>query len=125
MPGLPEQPLQTTDLAELKDERHFRITGRMDYIIISGGIKYSPEQIEKKLAPFISQRFLISSKPHETLVQQIVLVIEGNENRELKKNLTEICQRELGKFEQPREIIFVPEIPMTIGGKMDRKLTII
>ena len=45
MPGLPEQPIQTTDLAELKDEKTFHILGRKDNVIISGGIKYSPEQL--------------------------------------------------------------------------------
>ncbi|MFW6259546.1 MAG: AMP-binding protein, partial [Tangfeifania sp.] len=44
LPGLENQPLQTTDLAELKNEKTFRILGRTDNVIISGGIKFSPEQ---------------------------------------------------------------------------------
>jgi len=47
-PGLPVRFLQTTDLAELKDNSTFRILGRSDNIIISGGIKCSTELIEKK-----------------------------------------------------------------------------
>jgi o-succinylbenzoate---CoA ligase len=94
MPGLPEQPLQTTDLAELKDEKTFRILGRSDNVIISGGIKFSPEQIEKKLEPFISEPFLISSLPHESLGRQLVLVVEGKESDENTKRLKEICRRE-------------------------------
>ena len=49
MPGLKEQPLQTTDLAELRDDKTFKILGRSENSIISGRIKFSPELIEKKL----------------------------------------------------------------------------
>jgi O-succinylbenzoic acid--CoA ligase len=47
MPGLEKQLLQTTDLVELKNEKTFRILGRSDNVIISGGIKYSPDQMTK------------------------------------------------------------------------------
>jgi O-succinylbenzoic acid--CoA ligase len=121
MPGLEKPPLQTTDLAELKDEKTFRILGRSDNVIISGGIKFSPEQIEKKLEPFISVPFLISSLPHDSLGQQLVLVVEGKDSAAGTKRLEEICRRELEKFEQPRKIIFVSEIPKTENGKANRK----
>jgi len=121
MPGLSEQPLQTTDLAELKDEKTFRILGRSDNVIISGGIKFSPEQIEKKLEPFISEPFLISSLPHESLGEQLVLVVEGKESDESTKRLKTICRRELEKYEQPRQIRFVPQLPRTGSGKLSRK----
>ncbi len=121
MPGQTEQPLQTTDLAELKDEKTFRILGRSDNVIISGGIKFSPEQIEKKLEPFISEPFLISSLPHESLGEQLVLLVEGEKSDEYAKRLQEICRQNLGRYEQPREILFVSEIPKTENGKPDRK----
>jgi len=76
LPGLENQPIQTTDLAQLKNEKTFRILGRIDNVIISGGIKFSPEQLEKKLEPFISKPFLISSLPHESLGQHLVLVVD-------------------------------------------------
>ena len=120
MPGLDGQPLQTTDLAEMKDEKTFRILGRTDNVIISGGIKYLPEQIEKKLEPFIAQPFLISSLPHESLSQQLILVAEGKKDHDLAVRLKEICQQQLKKMEQPRQIIFLPEILRTASGKPDR-----
>jgi O-succinylbenzoic acid--CoA ligase len=121
MPGLAEQPLQTTDLSSLKDEKTFRILGRSDNTIISGGIKFSPEQIEKKLELFISVPFLITSLPHESLGEQLVLVVEGKTSEEGIKHLAEICRHKLDKFEQPRRIVFVSEIPKTVSGKPYRK----
>jgi o-succinylbenzoate---CoA ligase len=121
MPGLTEQPLQTTDLAELKDEKTFRILGRSDNVIISGGIKFSPEQIEKKLEPFITEPFLISFLPHESLGEQLVLVVEGEKSEKEIKRLKEICRRELEKFERPRQIRFITQLPRTANGKLKRK----
>lgn len=121
MPGLEIQPLQTTDLAKLKDEKTFRILGRSDNVIISGGIKFSPEQIEKKLEPFISEPFLISSLPHKSLGEQLVLVVEGEKSDVEKKRLLEICRSQLEKYEQPRQLLFVSEIPKTENGKPNRK----
>ncbi|NCB08568.1 MAG: acyl-CoA synthetase [Bacteroidia bacterium] len=139
MPGLKEHPLQTNDLAELKDKKTFRILGRNDNVIISGGIKYSPEQIEKKLEPFIEIPFLISSLPHESLGEQLVLVLESLpltppkegrlglpqvskiENTKIVNQMKNICQQRLTKYEQPRQILFIQHFPETENHKPDRK----
>ncbi len=121
MPGLEIPYLQTTDLAELKDEKTFHILGRADNVIISGGIKYSPEAIEKKLESFISQPFMISSLPHETLGSQIILQLEESENEETRQEIKAICEQHLDKFEQPRQIHFINELPRTGNGKLKRK----
>jgi len=123
LPGLENQPLHTTDLAELKDEKTFRILGRADNVIISGGIKFSPEQLEKKLEPFISEPFLISSLPHESLGQQLVFVVEGSENKETVKKLKKICRKHLDKYEQPKQILFLHKLPRLPNGKFNRRET--
>jgi o-succinylbenzoate---CoA ligase len=120
MRGITKQPLQTTDLAELRNDKTFRILGRSDHIIISGGIKFSPGQLEKKLENRIKESFLFSSLPHESLGEQLVLVVEGKESREAVARVLDICRSRLEKFEQPRQIIFVSDIPKTGSGKPDR-----
>lgn len=122
MPGL-QQPLRTTDLAELKDEKTFRILGRADHVIISGGIKFSPEQLEKKLDPFISQLFYFSSAPHETLGQQLVLIIEGDRSPALLFEIRTLCKQQLSRYEQPKQIRFVQQLPRTPNGKLNRKVS--
>ena len=120
MPGLKEKPLQTTDLAELKDEKTFRILGRNDNVIISGGIKYSPEQLEKKLEHFIKIPFQISSLPHDSLGEQLVLVLEEKENDKITTEIKITCQQHLSKYEQPRQIIFIQHFPKTENDKINR-----
>ncbi len=121
MPGLEEPFLQTTDLAMLKDQKTFHILGRADNVIISGGIKFSPEHLEEKLAKHIAQPFIISSLPHDTLGQQLTLVIEGIETSEMGAQLQAICQKNLSKYECPRQFLFVKKIPRTPNDKINRK----
>ena len=117
---LPElsEPLQTNDLAELQSENSFRIRGRADSVIISGGIKYSPEVIEKKLESAISQRFVISAVPDEKLGEKLVLVIEGKP--ELTNDIQKKLQGLLSPYEQPKSIVFLDQFPDTTSGKIKR-----
>ena len=118
---LPEfsETLQTNDLAELQSNTSFRILGRADSVIISGGIKYSPETLEKKLETLISGRFVISSVPDEKLGEKLMLVIEG------KPYPTEVLEQQmtgaLSDFERPKVICFLDHFPMTSSGKIRRK----
>jgi O-succinylbenzoic acid--CoA ligase len=118
---LPEfsESLQTNDLAELQSHTSFRILGRADSVIISGGIKYSPEALEKKLETVINERFIISSVPDEKLGEKLALVIEG------KPTETTILEQKidvlLTTFERPKVIYFLEHFPTTVSGKIRRK----
>lgn len=116
-PELPE-PLQTKDIAEVISPTSFRILGRADDVIISGGIKFWPESIEKKLEPAITERFVISSLPDEKLGEKLVLVIEGEPN-----HIEAIQQKAatlLSPFERPKAICFLNKFPETPNGKIRR-----
>lgn len=120
-PHLTEQRFVTNDLVILADKHHFEWLGRYDHIINSGGVKLSPEKIEKCLATVIPGRFYITSEPDERLGQQIVLVIEGKipGTEQLEKWQTEFT-RLLSRFETPRNIRFVPKFRETYSGKIIR-----
>lgn len=120
VPGLDKEFLQTTDLAELTDEKTFRILGRADHVIISGGMKFSPERLEQKLEKAIIRPFMISSMPDDKLGEQIILLIEGNEDQEAVPALKEICRQHLDKYEQPRQIRFITRLPRTPNEKLKR-----
>jgi len=113
------EPLQTNDLADVLSETSFRILGRADSVIISGGIKYTPELIEKKLEDLISQRFMISSVSDKKLGEKLVLIIEGEpfNTSILEQKMAEI----LPNFENPRSIIFRDKFQETASGKIVRK----
>jgi O-succinylbenzoic acid--CoA ligase len=112
------EPLQTNDLAELQSSTSFRILGRVDSVIISGGIKYSPEVIEKKLEGIIPSRFVISSVPDQKLGEKLVLVIEGQsfETNYIQEQIRQI----LPPFERPKRVLFLSQFPETTSGKIIR-----
>jgi O-succinylbenzoic acid--CoA ligase len=93
--------------------------GRADSVIISGGLKYTPELIEKKLEDIISRRFIISSEPDKKLGEKLVLIIEGEpfNTSTLEQKMAEI----LPNFERPRSIVFRDKFQETTSGKIIRK----
>jgi o-succinylbenzoate---CoA ligase len=113
--------LTTTDLVDIISLSEFKIIGRADHVIISGGLKFHPELIEKKLESYIQEPFMISSEPDEKLGQKLVLVIEGSASNELKNELQKKVEKYLTKYERPREIIFVDWLPRNENGKITRK----
>jgi O-succinylbenzoic acid--CoA ligase len=112
-------PFQTKDMAEVLSPTRFRILGRADDVIISGGIKYFPESIEKKLEQVIAQRLVISSLPDDQLGEKIVLVIEGKEmdTTIIQKKIVQLLQ----PFECPKQIVTLERCPETANGKIRRK----
>jgi len=112
------EPIQTKDIAEIISPKSFRILGRIDDVIISGGIKYWPEKIEKTLLSAIHERFVISSLPDEKLGEKLVLVIEGKSTDIdfLNKKMTET----LPSFDRPKAIYFLEKLPETPNGKLKR-----
>lgn len=114
-------PLTTNDLAELIDNATFRILGRADNVIISGGIKYFPEPIEKKLENIIEQPFFIGSLPDEVLGHRMVLVIESMPDNLLEKRVTQLFDQCLDRYERPKKIVFKKPFKRTETGKIIRQ----
>lgn len=121
MPGLENDFIETNDLGELKDSKTFKVLGRADNVIISGGIKFLPEQIEKKLEKSIPVPYAISSAPDERLGEKIILVVESSADKALKSAIEMQCRSLLSKYEQPKAIVFTDKLPRTGNGKIDRK----
>jgi len=113
-----QESLQINDVAEVISPTSFRILGRADDVIISGGIKYLPQSIERKLESLIDKRFVISSMPDEMLGEKLVLVIEGipSETEGLQEKTAEI----LPPFERPKLVYFLANFPQTPNGKIKR-----
>ena len=56
----------------------FRILGRKDNVICSGGIKIQIEEVERLLSPHLSAPFMITKRPDEKFGEQVVLLTESN-----------------------------------------------
>ncbi|MCV2483514.1 AMP-binding protein [Flavobacterium sp. SH_e] len=117
--AISDEPIVTNDLVELLNEHQFKFLGRIDNVINSGGVKLIPEQIEAKLVGKINSRFFVTGLPDTTLGEKLVLVIEG-EKQEFEPDFFDV----LGKYEKPKEIVFVSKFKENENGKLLRKPTL-
>ncbi|PWB21508.1 AMP-binding protein [Flavobacterium sp. HTF] len=116
VPYISDEPVVTNDLVEIIRENQFIFLGRIDNVINSGGVKLIPEQIEAKLIDKISARFFVTGIPDSVLGEKLILVIEG-EKQDFAPDFFDF----LGKFEKPKEIVFVPKFKENENGKLLRK----
>lgn len=117
-PRVAEGELVTHDLAELDAEGRFRILGRSDNVINSGGIKVMIESVEELLEPVLKCPFCITSLPDTRLGEKICLLFSGQEKPAL---LEKTCRHVLPKYWVPRAYLRVQCIPLTETGKKARQ----
>ncbi|MEW5956226.1 MAG: AMP-binding protein [Chloroflexota bacterium] len=124
------QTLYTNDLAELNPGGSFKWLGRVDNVINSGGIKVQIEKVEAALEEllhtfhhgrFAGRRFVVGPRPHPRLGQAVVAVFEGRpfsaaEQSQLQSEL----RSTLTRYEVPHTFYFLPALPETPTGKIDR-----
>ena len=127
-PEVCAERLVTNDIVEIS-EAGFRIIGRKDNVICSGGIKIQAEEVECALKPYLHVPFMITKRKDSKFGEVVVMMIEGRgerrEDREerdsLKTRLQRLCREHLPKYWQPRDVVFVEKIPMTETGKPARQ----
>ena len=119
-PAVYPHPLVTNDLVEFNEKGQFRILGRKDNTINTGGIKVQIEQIEAALKPFIPYPFLITSAPDEKFGERVVLLIETQRSEQDIQTFLENAALCTPDYWIPKQIIRVSSIPQTETGKPDR-----
>lgn len=107
--------LVTNDIAELS-AMGFRILGRKDNVICSGGIKIQIETIERLLRPHLQMSFLITKRSDAKFGETVVLLTEGSVDE-----ARAVCERILPKYYQPKVYLHVDKIPLTETGKPARR----
>ena len=117
-PRVVDIPVITNDIAEIMIDGTFRILGRKDNVVNSGGIKIQIEAIEAVLRPHIGYPFAVTSVPDPKLGEALVLLITPASD---PATAHEICSQHLPRLEQPKHIIVVKQIPLTRSGKTNRK----
>ena len=131
-PAVHDGPLVTNDIAEcnstLSQGEHstpnascatqrFRILGRKDNVICSGGIKIQIEEVERRLRPHLHVPYIITKAPDEKLGEQVVLLTESK----AVGDVLAACRLHLPKYWVPRRILSVDRLPLTETGKPARR----
>ena len=95
----------------------FRILGRKDNVICSGGVKIQAEEVERLLRARLREPYLISKRPDPKFGEAVVLLTTSTDVEAVRT----VCQEVLPKYWQPRYIVHVNQIPLTGTGKPARK----
>lgn len=112
------------DIGVIDEDGYFWCKGRSDDVIISAGWTISSAEIESTLSTHdVVVEAAVIAVPDEDRghVAKAYVQVNGETSKALGKELQQYVKTQLGKFEYPRLIEFVKEMPKTEGGKTDRK----
>ena len=116
-PSVCAEELTTNDIAEINDEGKFRILGRKDNTINSGGVKIQIEQVEATLKEYLDVPFQITARKDAKFGEIVVLLY--NKVKE-EADIRRICEEKLPAYWVPKIYLPVEELPLTGTGKPDR-----
>ena len=140
------ETLVTNDIVEIepyiynKVEKHdkveklrFRIKGRKDNVICSGGIKIQMEEVEALLKPHLEKPFMIAKKKDEKFGEIAVLLTEDENLKKVEATIRRLLsgksddsnkssESKSHKYWIPREYLHVDHLPLTETGKPKRSI---
>ena len=140
------ETLVTNDIVEIepyiynKVEKHnkveklrFRIKGRKDNVICSGGIKIQIEEVEALLKPHLEKPFMIAKKKDEKFGEIAVLLTEDENLKKVEATIRRLLSGKSDdsnkssesanhKYWIPREYLHVDHLPLTETGKPKRSI---
>jgi len=116
----------TGDLAVMDEDGYVTFVSRKDDVIIASGYRIGPEEVEDSLTKHeaVADAGVIGVDDPErgTVVRAYVVLLEGSEpSAELASEIQQFVKDRLAKYEYPREIEFIDELPKTSTGKVRRK----
>lgn len=121
--------MMTGDIAVMDDDGYLRICDRSKDMLIVGGYKVFSVEVEGKLAslPFVAMTAVVGrpdkERPGNDVVQLYVQLKPDTKTDEetLKQEITAFCRANMAPYKIPKEIFFIPAIPLTSVGKIDKK----
>lgn len=119
-PSTQEKWITTHDLVEITSPKSFRWLGRSNCVVNSGGLKIQLEMLEKEIAKISGwpiNSFCCFGIPDTLLGEKLML-----RTLERKDSIEEIFTvlSVLPTVHQPKGIVIVKEIPLTVTGKLRR-----
>jgi acyl-coenzyme A synthetase/AMP-(fatty) acid ligase len=114
---------RTGDMARLDAGGNFVFAGRKDHMVKTKGFRVELDEIEIVLNshPGIRQASVVAI-PDDLAGSRIVAYVCLREGVELKpQRLVGLCGDHLPKYMVPEQIRYLPSLPVTSNGKIDRK----
>jgi O-succinylbenzoic acid--CoA ligase len=114
---------RTGDLGALDAAGRLTVHGRADDVIVTGGEKVNPTEVERVLeqCPGVTAACVVGL-PDPTWGQLVAAALVASPIPE-PALLRAAMTRGLARFQQPRRLLFVEALPRTPAGKLDRRAT--
>lgn len=113
----------TQDEGRLDPEGRLHVIGRMDRVIISGGEKIDPKEVEAAIRKHLDlNELLVHGFPDEEWGQRLVVFYVISPDHLLPENWQQILKPYLANFKIPKQMIGVESLPLDSRGKIDREL---
>ena len=134
-PQVCAEPLVTNDIVEIESyiynkvkKLRFRIKGRKDNVICSGGIKIQIEEVETLLKPHLEKPFMLAKKKDGKFGEIAVLLTEDEDIKKVEATVRRLLSDESEKSSDhkkykywiPKEFRYVEHLPLTETGKPKR-----
>ena len=102
-----------------------RVTGRLDNVIVSGGINVSLDRVEQvvRTLPGLSQAVVVrvaDERWGEASVVAVASSATGDDVDRMRQDVRATVAERLGAPARPRGILVLPKIPLLSSGKPDR-----
>lgn len=110
------------DFARVEHGGKIVLIGRGSGVIVSGGEKIYPEEVESALLkqPAVLDAVVVGT-PSERWGQQVTALVQLRDDLEATdEDLRMQCRGLLADYKVPKEVLFVEAVPRTAVGKIDR-----
>ena len=124
LPSLSDQRIyRTGDLARFLPDGNIEFLGRADYQIKLRGYRIEPGEIEAVMeqCPGVRQSVVVVRENRESDKRLVAYVVAEATGAEAAKVLRDALESKLPDYMVPSSFVFLPALPLTENGKIDRK----
>lgn len=121
--GVRDEDVVTNDIVRIYPDGGFEVVGRKDNVIISGGRKIHPEEVEAKIRRLIPDlgEFIVTGIPDAKWGQALELVIvRKSMTPKEARAILQLLRDGLEGWQTPKSISVVDSLPHTPNGKLRR-----
>lgn len=115
--------IETGDMGHMDAEGYIYLCGRVDDMIVSGGENVYPVTLEHALLlhPHVREAAVLGVSDAEFGQRLRAFVVLDETNRVGEVTIREWLAKQVARYQLPRDIILLPELPYTPLGKPDKK----
>jgi malonyl-CoA/methylmalonyl-CoA synthetase len=114
--------LKTGDLALRESDGYFILKGRLKDLIITGGLKVYPPEVELVLAahPAVAASAVIGCVDREWGEQVVAVIVLKTGQSATPDDIISYCRKHLANYKVPKRVEFMDDLPRNALGKVQK-----